>query len=149
MKFKHAGILLGLVLVFGMVGTAFAHGAKIDYTVDLTVNLQAMFDTGEPMSGGQVAVYAPDDPSKPWLTGTCDENGYFSFTPDPNIPGTWDVQVRHQGHGDMIHIEVGEAGGMTMGGTTGYTPGQIVIMAVCVIWGFVGTGLFFSRKRSA
>ncbi len=43
----------------------------------------------------------------PWLTGICDQQGRFSFTPDPDLPGTWDVQVRQAGHGDIIHIPVG------------------------------------------
>jgi hypothetical protein len=44
------GAFLGLLLFFGTVGPAFAHGAKIVYTIDVTVNLQAMYDTGEPRS---------------------------------------------------------------------------------------------------
>ncbi|MEE9618360.1 MAG: carboxypeptidase regulatory-like domain-containing protein, partial [Anaerolineae bacterium] len=96
--------------------------------------------------GGQVTVYAPDDPSTPWLTGVCDEDGRFIFTPDPSKPGTWDVQVRQSGHGDMVHIPIGEDVAMT--GTTGYTPLQVVLMGACVVWGFVGTALFFLRGRA-
>ena len=120
---------------------------KIVYTIDVTVNLQAMYDTGEPMAGGQVVIYAPDDPSTPWLTGTCDEEGRFSFSPDPSKPGTWDVQVRLSGHGDMVHIVIGEKG-VTAQGDSGFNPLQIVLMGVCVVWGFVGTALFFSRRSA-
>ena len=141
------GAFLGLLLFFGTVGPAFAHGAKIVYTIDVTVNLQAMYDTGEPMAGGQVVVYAPDDPSTPWLTGTCDEKGRFSFTPDPSKSGTWDVQVRLSGHGDMVHIVIGEKG-VTAQGDSGFNPLQIVLMGACVVWGFVGTALFFSRRSA-
>ena len=140
-------ILLGLLLIFGTAGTAFAHGSKIAYTIDVTVNLQAMYDTGKPMAGGQVVVYAPDDPSTPWLTGTCDEEGRFSFTPDPSKPGTWDVQVRQSGHGDMVHIVIGREGATTQG-SSGFNPMQIALMAACVVWGFVGTALFFSRRSA-
>ena len=140
--------LLALLLAGGLYTPAFAHGAKIEYTVATTINLTAMYDSGEPMSGAQVTIYAPDDLKTPWLTGACEENGNFSFMPDPSKPGVWDVQVRQAGHGDMVHIAVGEGGG-AMSGSTGFSPLQIIIMAACVIWGFVGTALFFSRKRQA
>jgi len=136
---------LALLLVLGVTMTASAHGAKIEYTISVAVEIRAAYDTGEPMSGGQVTVYAPDDPATPWLTGVCDEEGRFLFTPDPAKPGTWDVQVRQAGHGDMIHIPIGED--VAMSGTTGHTSFQVILMGACVVWGFVGTALFFSRGR--
>ena len=137
---------LVLLIALGLPTTASAHGAKIEYTIDLAIEIQASFDTGEPMAGGQVTVYAPDDPATPWLTGVCDEEGRFIFTPDSTKPGTWDIQVRQAGHGDMIHIPIGEDVALT--GTTGYTTLQIVLMGICVVWGLAGTALFFSRRRA-
>jgi nickel transport protein len=99
------------------------------------------------MAGGQVTVYAPDDPSQPWLTGVCDDEGRFTFTPDPEIPGTWDVQVRQAGHGDMVHIPIGAEGATAA--STSVSTLQIVLMAAATVWGFVGTALFFSRRRSS
>jgi nickel transport protein len=144
MKWK-AVLLLISVLLLSTAGPTLAHGAKIEYTVGLSVELQATYDTGEPMAGGQVTVYAPDDPATPWLTGVCDEEGRFAFAPDPDKPGTWDVQVRQAGHGDMVHIDIG-AGAATSSGS-GLTTPQILLMAACVAWGSIGTALFFSRKR--
>ncbi len=123
---------------------AYAHGADIEYTVSTEVDLVATYDTGTPMDGGQVTIYAPDDPANPWQTGTCDAEGNYSFTPDPEIPGVWDVQVRLAGHGDIVHIDV--AGGASSSG--GYTAAQIVLMSVCVVWGLTGTALYFRRRRS-
>jgi nickel transport protein len=140
-------LLLVSVLLLSTAGATFAHGAKIEYTVGMAVEIQATYDTGAPMAGGQVTVYAPDDPSTPWLTGVCDEEGRFVFAPDPEKPGTWDVQVRQAGHGDIVHIEIG-AGAATSGGS-GLTTPQIVLMAACVAWGGIGTALFFSRKRGS
>lgn len=139
-----ATIILALFLALVPATTALAHGAAIEYTLNTTVEIRAAYDSGEPMDGGQVAVYAPDDPSTPWLTGVCDQQGRFSFTPDPGLPGTWDVQVRQAGHGDIIHIPIGA--GATGSSSSGYTTSQVVLMGACVIWGFVGTALFFSRK---
>jgi nickel transport protein len=79
------------------------------------------------------------------MTGTTDEEGRFRFTPDSSTPGTWDVQVRQSGHGDMVHIPIG--GDMAVSGGTGYSTPQILLMAACVVWGLFGTGLYFSKKR--
>ncbi len=147
MKRKIFAVLLAVLLALVLPTLSFAHGAKIEYRVATTVELTASYDDGGPMAGGQVTVYAPDDPATPWLTGLCDENGRFTFTPDPTKPGTWDIQVRQAGHGDMIHITIGEGAG-AMAGSTGFTPLQIALMAACVIWGFVGTALFFSRGKT-
>jgi len=147
MKWK-LGPRLVLLLALGLLAaTAYAHGARIEYTVNMAVEIRASYDTGEPMGGGQVTVYAPGDPTTPWLTGICDEEGRFTFTPDPSKPGTWDIQVRQAGHGDMVHIPIGED--MALTGGTGFTPPQIVLMAACVVWGFVGTALFFLRRRKS
>jgi len=135
-------LLIALSLPMGIA----AHGAKIEYQVDLGIEIRALFDTGSPMAGGQVTVYAPGDPSAPWLTGVCDEEGRFIFSPDTARAGMWDVQVRQAGHGAMIHIPVGED--TPTAGTTGLSAIQIVLMGVCVIWGFVGTALFFVRGRA-
>ena len=141
-----AAIVGFLVLGWVVPTTAYAHGVNIEYTSDVDIEVIAKYDSGEPMAGAQVAVYAPDAPSTPWLTGVCDDEGRFSFTPDTSKPGTWDVQVRLAGHGGMIHIPIGE-GTTPTGGIGGYTHLQIGLMAACVVWGSVGTALYFSRRR--
>lgn len=137
--------LLVTLLTVALAGTVHAHGAKIEYTLSTAVELVATYDTGEPMASGRVTVYAPDDPATPWLTGECDEEGRFVFAPDPGKPGTWDVQVRQAGHGDIVHFAIGE--GVAGSGGDGLSAAQIVLMAVCVVWGFVGTALFFASKK--
>ena len=138
-------LLLCVMVLFP--ATVNAHGAKIEYSISNSIELIAKYDSGEPMAEAQVTVYAPDNPSSVWLTGTCDEDGRFIFTPDASVPGTWDIQVRQAGHGDMIHIEI-EEGSVTGGSSSDYSTGQIIIMSVCVIWGLLGTALFFKRRKS-
>ncbi len=148
MKWKIIASLIGiLALSLVLPVKAYAHGVNIEYTTSVEIEIIAKYDTGEPMAGAQVVVYAPDDPSTPWLTGVCDDEGRFSFTPDTSKSGMWDVQVRKAGHGDIVHIPVGveaEAGGIS-----GYTTLQIGLMAACVVWGSVGTALYFWRRRRA
>jgi len=148
-KWRAIAAVIGVLVLSLLLPTeALAHGVNIQYISDIEIVIVAKYDTGTPMAGAQVAVYAPDDPSTPWLTGVCDDEGRFSFTPDASRPGIWDVQVRLAGHGGIVHIPVGE-GTATTGGVGGYSYLQVALMAACVIWGSLGTALYFWRRRQA
>lgn len=133
---------------------AIAHGAKIEYRSTQALEVQAAYDSGEPMANAQVTVYSPENPSEPWLTGMTDDQGRFTFTPDPDVTGNWDVQVRQAGHGDMVSIplEGTDEPGATLvtapssESSGGASPAQKALMAGSVVWGLVGTALFFSSR---
>ncbi|MBD2056464.1 carboxypeptidase regulatory-like domain-containing protein [Oculatella sp. FACHB-28] len=158
-------IPLALISVVSWQVRAIAHGVGITYQATEAIELQANYDSGEPMAEAQVSVYSPADPSTPWLTGTADETGRFVFAPDPSIPGTWEVQVRQAGHGEILNISVGGEAGV-LGANAGASEAddesnsqiasgigdnlsipQKGLMAVSVIWGFVGTALFFLARK--
>ncbi|MBN1433221.1 hypothetical protein JW921_00570 [Candidatus Fermentibacterales bacterium] len=128
-------------------GGAQAHGARILWEADgPVVRIEALYDDGTPMAGAQVIVYSPADPSEPWLHGATDDTGRFCFEPDDReASGTWDVQVRQAGHGDIVHVDLVDPAPEARGGGG---PGtlQMIVMAVCVGWGFVGTFFFFSWR---
>jgi nickel transport protein len=138
-----AGLIL-LLLPF----KAAAHGVQISSAMVNGIEITALYDSGQPMAGGQVNVYAPDDPLEPWLTGVCDDQGKFFFIPDYSKPGLWEVQVRLAGHGDLVRIEITGSEEAIVTGTTGLSSLQKAVMALTVIWGAVGTALFFSRRRT-
>ncbi|MFC1848071.1 carboxypeptidase-like regulatory domain-containing protein [Chloroflexota bacterium] len=140
-------IIFAFVLCLVLPIQAYAHGARIEYTGSTTIEIVAKYDSGVPMSGAQVVVYAPDDPGTPWLTGVCDDEGRFTFTPDSTKPGTWDVQVRQAGHGDIVHISIGE-GTVINDCEGGYSGLQVAVMSVCVVWGIAGTALYLLRRRA-
>lgn len=151
----------------GQVTPVLAHGAHITYQPTESIQIQARYDSGEPMQGAQVMVYAPDNLSEPWTQGTTDDQGYFLFAPDPSQPGTWEVTVRQAGHGDIVAIPVGSdpavaanaQGSAPSADGVGVEPGAIApqtaelspvqqgITIGAVIWGFVGTALFFTRGK--
>lgn len=143
--------LCGLLLLSGLLffpQSALAHGTEIEAGTATGVQLFAQFDDGSPMANAQVLVYAPDDPETPWLRGEADENGYFAFVPDGSLAGSWDINVRTSGHGDWVYLTLDEGGAteiVSSGG--GFTVPQIVLMSAAVIWGFVGTALYFRRER--
>ncbi len=149
-------VMMPLVAVMVAIATAkqaIAHGVKLDYRSTQALEVQAAYDSGEPMANAQVSVYSPENPSDPWLTGTTDEQGRFTFTPDLAIAGNWDVQVRQAGHGDIISIPMqgkGASGTLLSSASNSTAPStlQKAVMAGSVIWGMVGTALFFSSRRS-
>ena len=139
--------IVATIILIIPAGDLLAHGVMLEYTQHTSLEITAQYDYGEPMSGAQVAVFAPGSPSEPWLTGICDDSGKFSFVPDPQIPGLWEVQVRQAGHGDIIRIEINE-GVAAPSVAKGFTTTQKILIAVAVIWGLVGTALFFTKRRA-
>ena len=132
-----------------------AHGANIEYRETAAVTIQAKYDDGTPMKQAQVVIYAPSDRATPWVRGTTDESGKFTFVPDRDSGnlGNWDVKVRQSGHGSITSIPIGDdklaVQHMTAASVgSGYSPSQKLMMAAAVGWGFVGTALFFSRSKS-
>ena len=122
-----------------------AHGTEINYKLTKAIEVEALFDTGEPMANAQVIVYAPDNPEKAWLQGEADAQGRFIFTPDTSIAGRWDVTIRTAGHGDVLYIPI-EAGEITVNNNT-TNRFQTMLMGAMGLWGFIGTALYFSRRK--
>ncbi|MDK2920270.1 MAG: nickel transport protein [Candidatus Petromonas sp.] len=143
MKNKLLFSLIIILIIVGNSNSAFAHGSEIEYKTNVSYEIIAKFDDGKPMSGGQVTIYAPDNPSVPWGKGICDEEGRFIFNPDMTKEGVWMVRVRKGGHGASVNIQIDK--GVATDGRTGYSRGQIALMLVSLLWGCIGTALFFLR----
>ena len=136
-------ILLFLVIAFPVYG----HGANLYWEMQGdSVFVTATFDDGTPMDAAQVTVFSGAAPTVPYTSGIADENGRFAFVPNPDLSLTWDVQARKAGHGDMIHFSLTEESEVT-DAQKGFTTLQVTIMSVSVVWGFIGTALFFYTKR--
>jgi nickel transport protein len=164
---------LNLVLAFALIGAGWglpllAHGVELEHRQVSSVEIVARFDSGEPMAQAQVLVYAAGNPSEVWQQGTTDDQGRFSFVPDATLPGNWEVMVRQAGHGAIATIPVGAASAapangsepdMTPGVEVGSAPNSLIspsttlspvqrgITIGSVIWGLIGTGLFFARGK--
>lgn len=125
---------------------AIAHGAHIQARTTNAVEIQAAYDSGEPMAAATVQVFAPDDPQTPVFSGVTDESGYYVFA--PTQPGDWEVSVRQAGHGDITVVPVAADGVIASSFTNegGLSLGQRLIVAGSVTWGCVGTALFFGRR---
>ncbi|MEL6441624.1 MAG: carboxypeptidase-like regulatory domain-containing protein [Cyanobacteria bacterium J06621_8] len=152
--------LLSLLFLTLIPDKAIAHGAYIEYEETAAVTIQAKYDDGKPMANAQVVIYAPQDPTVPWLKGNTDDEGSFTFVPDvePQNSGNWDVKVRQAGHGTIVSIpltnnKLTSANRQQLlsstGAKAGYSPSQKLVMAAAVGWGFIGTALFFARSKSS
>lgn len=130
-------------LALGGSSPALAHGAHLTHR-SAGIEVTATYDGGQPMAGAQVQVYAPADPTTPWAVGTTDDQGRYQFTPDAAQPGTWEVMVRQAGHGDVLAIPVGQP---EVAPVTSASPLQRGVAAGAVVWGCVGTALFFARGK--
>jgi nickel transport protein len=147
--------------------SADAHGTLVESSltrrvqVELEVEVHATYHSGRPMAGASVRVMAPGDDQTPYLVGTCDDDGRFVFQPPADRVGTWEVQVRLQGHGGTVQLDVeppadGAGAGAEAPATVRVEASssphlsamQIVVMVGCVVWGLVGTALFFTRRRA-
>lgn len=154
---KNIIFLLGLLWFVGWQTAACAHGVVLEYQPLLTYRIKATYDGGKPMTEAQVAVFAPDNAAQPWLKATTDKAGEFLF--NPPAPGNWEVRVRQGGHGNIIVIPVAEpklkslappesreSSPVKTAALGAYTPLQKGVMIGAVLWGCLGTALFFTRK---
>lgn len=101
------------------------------------------------MANAQVLIYAPTDLETPWKKGETDAEGRFSFLPAAEVDGQWEVTVRKAGHGGNTTFSLGESTGFLAASTPTESPAQRWGTIAAVIWGFVGTALFFSSRVSA
>ncbi|MEM6715925.1 MAG: carboxypeptidase-like regulatory domain-containing protein, partial [Cyanobacteria bacterium P01_C01_bin.147] len=81
-----------VVAITSLPLSATAHGAHVQARNTAAVEIQASYDTGEPMAAATVQVFAPDDPQTPVQSGLTDASGRFVFV--PTTAGTWEVSVR-------------------------------------------------------
>ena len=127
-----------------------AHGSKINYRETKAIEIQATFDDGTPMANAQIVIYAPNDPATPWMKGQTDAEGKFTFVPNYELSGNWDVKVRKSGHGDIIAIPVSNNRNLQtqiITSNSEYSAMQKLVMTAATVWGFIGTALFFSRRK--
>lgn len=100
------------------------------------------------MANCDVLIFYPLSTKVDMKTRT-NNDGLFSFIPDK--AGIWTIQVRDKsGHGMRINLEIDKQLKLKKDNTVkqGISYIQKIIMATCVIWGFIGTALFFKRKQT-
>ena len=150
---------LSLAILTGLTPQpAQAHSVETDYLM-ITDKLQftAQYSGGEPLQKAKVQVFAPGNPDKPWLEGNTDADGKFSFKPDQQIPGDWEVRIGTGDHGDILEVPVTKDGvavdqiSRTIPAETKYAPSgvmdwQMGVIGAIAIGGALGSSLLISRR---
>lgn len=144
--FPYVWSSLAAIALTNAPSVAWAHGAHIQARTATAIEIQATYDSGEPLAEATVQVYAPDDLQEPVFTGVTDTEGRYTFT--PSQPGDWEVTVRQAGHGDVAVIPVTDEGALVSSFTNqaGLSWPQTLIVAGAVTWGCVGTALYFGGR---
>lgn len=148
--------VLATVITLGLVvPKVLAHGVDLRYQPQQVIRVTAQYESGQPLAEATVQVFAPDRPQEAVISGTTNAQGEFQFVPDR--PGQWQVQVRQGGHGGLLTIPVVTPTEVTLTAVPEpprtvslrqYTPAQITVMVLAVVWGAIGTACFaWSRRR--
>lgn len=163
-----------MVLVFITAFPLFAHGVHYFIEQHQAAVLYVRYDSGQPMAGAKVQIYDPAKENKVYQSGITDSHGRFAFLPDHK--GEWIVVVNDQrGHGfresfalapinkkspkamaqDSNHISKERLDhhhsheSSAPADLAGLSWLQKLVMAVCVVWGFLGIYFFYRGKRMA
>jgi hypothetical protein len=74
------------------------------------------------------------------------ERMYYMVKITSIIIGNWTIIVRQAGHGATANVVIDQH--ELTAGTTGLSTLQIVIMLACIIWGAIGTSLYFKGRNN-
>ncbi len=140
-------IIISLMIPIISASEVFAHGSKYEL-IKTGIGIKALYYDDSPMSDSDVEVFSPVDNKKIFSKGITDKDGRFFFFPD--ITGKWKIKISDgMGHAVEALLDVNEEmvledkPGNSHGG---FSTGQLIIMVLCVVWGFIGIALYFKRK---
>ncbi len=129
-------------LVTGVSG----HGTGYTILSASGVRIRAFYDSGDPMALATVLVFPPGR-TEPAQTVEADSGGVFTLY--PSHTGIWTLQVRDgTGHGMRINLDINEK----LHIDSPVQPPEInivqkLVMAACVVWGFIGTAFYFASGK--
>ena len=136
-----------MIVLMIFTGVSFAHGARYKI-INGGIGIEARYSDDTPMSDSDVNVFSADNLEETYVTGITDQNGRFLFLPDKS--GEWILKVSDgMGHGVEAKIELDKdfkITGSTSDEHSHLSHIQIIIMAICVMWGFIGTALYFKKR---
>jgi nickel transport protein len=139
---------LGLLGAIAFSEGVMAHGVSINAQMTFGVEVQASYDEGQPLALAQVQVFSPTNAETALFTGQTDKEGRYQFIPTGS--GNWEILVRQSGHGESLTVPIDLGGeplpSLASSGSDNLS--QRLITLGSVIWGCIGTALYF-KGRSA
>ncbi len=138
--------LLIFIVFISLPFSLMSHGVDL-LVVSGGVGVEALYDSGEPISDADVEIYSPGDSENIFQAGSTDRNGRFLFFPDSD--GEWKIIVNDgMGHGGSQTLVVKDSGKSLK--KNGDPPGRIIklLSGLSVIFGITGILFFiFARKE--
>lgn len=145
MNMRCLSLLTIFLLIPGFSNIINAHGLRYKI-IEGGIGIEAMYADDTPLSFSNVIVFAPDDRKEHYITGYTDRKGRFLFF--PNTKGEWIIKVSDgMGHALEAEIYLQDDLKISRSSSGNLSNLQITTMAICVIWGFIGTGLYFIRRK--
>ena len=138
---------LSVLFFFGARNNnVYAHGAHYIIAQAKATVIRVEYDGGEPMSYAEVKIFSPDDQKVEYQKGRTDKKGQFSFLPEKG--GEWKIVV-HDGMGHGVVAKVSADDKADTGSpvqSSGLKKWQKAVMALTVVWGFIGLAFFFQAR---
>lgn len=155
MKRRHWVTPLVVLASLGFPLKAIAHVMETNYFLapDKSLQIEAVYSTGEPAQQAAIAIYSPNNPSQPIAEGVTDAQGRFNFTPDPAIQGEWTVRIGEKDHSDILSVPVDNNGievdRISAAPVDGLHPDAILftVGAIAVLGGY-GAATALSRRKA-
>ncbi len=132
-------------LIFIIAGIVYTHGINYSLTQKSKLSITFTYEGGEPMKNATVLFFAPGNYNKYAFKKTTDNSGRVEFSPEKK--GEWIIMAKQAGgHVKRVNLKVSE--NMLLRSSKGSLSFlQKIIIAFCVLWGFVGTALYFKSIR--
>lgn len=145
---KLSGIGFGLLGAIAISEGVIAHGVTIKVQVSPQVEVEALHDDGQPIRQAQIQIFGPTNPDMAKFSGQTDDQGRYQFSPAES--GLWEVIVRQAGHGESLTLPINldDEKPQTLASPEGTTLTQRLLTLGSVIWGCVGTALYFKRRSA-
>ena len=110
-KFLMLAAVLGMAIAPTKV---MAHQVQTNYIINSqsgnSLQLRTTFSNGQPLKGAKVTVTSPNQPYRIRTVGKTDSQGRFTFVPDQSVSGDWEVNIKREGHQDILTVPVTEEG---------------------------------------
>ncbi len=139
------GLLVLLVLLCtATVPAVPAHRAFVGEVVDNEVRLKAWYEGGDPINEAPVKVYAVDDGKDVlYLEGITDEDGGYSFEPEPGVTA-YKVVVEQMGHRAKMNIDLVSSGQSQDAELPLYAR---IVAGFGYLLGLAGAGMLYASRK--
>lgn len=140
--------LIICILVTLSPSDLFSHGLGYQVLNKNIVGLEVQYDNGAPLIEQDVIVYRPGNTQEAFLKSKTNEQGQFFFKPDK--AGEWIIVFKDQmGHAVRANIKINKDRFVDdqEANHGSYSFSQKLVMIFSVLWGLIGTALFFSKKN--